>query len=157
MSEKWRGHPVAPLFEALESMIKRAWCRETASPGDQAAWSEGNPAIGQCAITTAYLYLEFKKRLGGFNPNLKIMRGVTDEFGSHYWLRLADGTDVDLTRCQFPEGTPIHSEEERSIEYLLNSEGAKNARTRERMDLLKTRIDTMRSDLAKSMDSLGLR
>jgi len=41
-----------------------------------------------------------------------------------------------MTRCQFPAGTVVPEGETRTIEYLLESERAKSARTKERAALL---------------------
>jgi hypothetical protein len=117
------------LVTAIQIAVGLSWCEETASPGDAPEWSEDNPAKGQCAVTA----LLIQEILGG-----DLMRCVVDGFGSHYFNRLPDGTIVDLTRRQFPEGTVVPDGEPRDREYVLDSEPARNAQTPERYDLLRT-------------------
>ena len=146
MSHDWRNHPKYGLMlEFIELGIKRGWCRETASPSVQSEWSPENPSLGQCAVTTALLHDYLKHE---FEIDAEILRGEVTEtiggpvnFGSHYWIRLPDGTEVDMTLTQFPEGTIIPKGELRTLDYLLDSDRAKTARTRERMDLLSEKLD----------------
>lgn len=153
MSEAWRAQPYAPYFETIETMLRRVWCRETASPGCQEAWTPENPAFGQCAVTTASLY----HSLGGPRiEGLRIMRAEVEGFGSHYWLRLPDGVDVDITACQFPDGTVIPEGEERTIEYVLDSDRAKSARTRERMELFDEIAAMVAHEAERAMRRLGI-
>ena len=153
MNEVWRKQPYAPYFETIEIMLRRIWCRETASPNCQKSWTPENPAYGQCAVTAASMY----HGLGGpAVEGLRIMRAEVEGFGSHYWIRLPDGIDVDLTACQFPEGTVIPEGEERTVEYLLDSERAKSARTRERMELLDEIGETIVCETLEAMQRLGL-
>lgn len=154
MSEAWKERPYALIFEMLEVMLKRAWCRETAGPGDRGRWTPERPSIGQCAVTTASIYLHMTEN--GPVDGLKILRAAVDGFGSHYWLRLPDGTDLDLTRDQFPEGTVIPEGEERTIEYLLDSERAVAAATRARTELLDERIEDVMERAEREAKRLGL-
>lgn len=98
-SESWRG-----LLNELEA----AWCRETSA--DPTHWDPWNPAWGQCAVTA----LVVQDRFGG-----DLLR-ATVAGTSHYWNRLPDGTEVDLTRHQFDvlETDPIGVVRER--EYVLS-------------------------------------
>jgi len=82
-----------PTMEELRCALINSWCKETAHKNGQAKWKPNNPALGQCAVTALV---------------------VQDYFGgdivycmhkSHYWNRLPDGTEIDLTRSQFAEGT----------------------------------------------------
>lgn len=118
------------MVTAVKMAVGMSWCWETASPGDAPEWSEENPAKGQCAVTA----LLVQEVLGG-----DLMRCVVEGFGSHYFNRLPDGTIVDLTRKQFPEGTVVPDGEPRDREYVLESEPARNAETPERYELLRTR------------------
>lgn len=139
MREAWRDHPLVGLdLELMEVFLRRCWCRATASPGDRDAWSEENPSKGQCAATVAMLW---KSLMEDDGLEAEILRAEVEGFGSHYWLRLPDGTEIDLTRGQFPEGTVIPEGEQRSIEALLDSERAKSARTRERAELLERLVE----------------
>ncbi len=121
------------LEEALQKTLPRfraAWCPDTASPGDMKRWTPNNPTVGQCAVTA----LLVQDLFGG-----KLLRSVVEGFGSHYYNLLPSGETLDLTHDQFPEGTVVPGGEERDREYVLDSPGAINARTRERYELLKER------------------
>jgi len=119
------------LLKILEPLLAVAWCRETASPGCADAWSGGNPALGQCAVTA----LLVQELLGG-----ELLRSIVDGHGSHYFNRLPSGRDLDLTRGQFPEGTAVPPGEPVDRERVLRSDRAVQARTEQRYELLKTRL-----------------
>lgn len=154
MDDAWKKQPYSVFFRVIKAALKPAWSRETASPGCQAAWSEDNPTYGQCAVTTAFLYLGLTET--GPVEGLRIMRAEVEGFGSHYWLQLPDGVDIDLTRKQFPDGTVIPPGEERTIEYLLDSPRAVLAKTRERMDLLEQRADTAFDRSGETLLAMGI-
>lgn len=92
----------------LEAVLKQAWGRETSADPD--AWSEDNPAWGQCAVT-ALLVQDF---FGG-----EIRRGEVGAI-SHYWNVLPGGDEIDLTRHQFPADVKIVNVEPRTRDYLLS-------------------------------------
>ena len=75
---------LAGLCNALHG----AWCAETAL----GAWSPYCPNLNQCAVTA----LAVQDYFGG-----ELLRCETTDGGSHYWNRLPDGTEVDLTARQF--------------------------------------------------------
>jgi len=124
----------------LEVLLKFAWCRETASPGDAAEWSEDNPAKGQCAVTA----LVVQRVLGG-----TLLRSVVEGFGSHYSNLLPSGRKVCLTHMQFPEGTVIPPGEPRDLDYVLGSPGAVSAKTLERFELLMDRCSALLRNLTR--------
>jgi hypothetical protein len=72
--------------------VRAAWAASTSV--DPAGWDSRNPAWGQCAVTALVLQDEF----GG-----ELLRGLVNGV-SHYFNRLPDGTDIDLTREQFGSG-----------------------------------------------------
>lgn len=80
----------------LERALARAWDSETCAPEDRASWTAENPSRGQC-ITTAVVVHDF---VGG-----ELVRGEVQidgvQIDYHWWNRLPDGTEVDLTRSQF--------------------------------------------------------
>ncbi len=92
----------------LRPVVRDAWGPDTCDPVDLADWRPDNPARGQCGVTA----LVVQDLLGG-----DLMLGEVYENGSrrgcHYWNRLPDGTEVDLTRDQFgpaetlTAGTPV--------------------------------------------------
>lgn len=91
------GMPVAWLHEA----IRDSWSADTSSdPG----WSAGNPALGQCAVTSLLL----QAALGGELAWARAVPPGGDPV-SHYWNLLPGGIEEDRTRCQFPEGTQVPS------------------------------------------------
>lgn len=106
---------------ALDLALRLAWCAETSS---DPTWSAKNPALGQCAVTA----LVVQDRLGG-----DLLRTTVDGV-SHYFNRLPDGTELDLTRDQFPEWAPTEVEP-RSREYVLSFPA-----TAARYDLLRERL-----------------
>lgn len=84
------------MIGELERALTQAWDAETCAPEDRAGWTTENPARGQC-ITTVVVIHDF---LGG-----ELVRGEVQVDGVridyHWWNRLSDGTEVDLTRGQF--------------------------------------------------------
>lgn len=130
----------------LEPLILLSWCRATAFPGCQAAWSDKNPAWGQGAVT-ALLVHDF---IGGVIYRSRLV----EPFGSHYFNKLRYNW-FDLTRGQFPEGTLIPPGEPVELDYILNSERAKSAQTRERFGLLKERF--VRAMFIRFVDDAHLR
>lgn len=121
--------PDLPYF-CIAPIIREAWCRETASPGCVEQWSEDNPSFGQCAVTA----LLIQEIYGGV-----LLRTYVEGFGSHYYNRFPHGTEVDLTRDQFPEGTIVPPGEPRSMDRTCFSEPAVKACTMPRYRLLKSR------------------
>lgn len=127
---KLEGEDPSLPMRCFEQIVREAWCRETASPGCAEGWSEDNPAFGQCAVTA----LLVQEIYGGF-----LLRTHVEGFGSHYYNRLPYGTEVDLTRDQFPEGTVVPAGEPRGRNYTCFSEPAAKACTMPRYKLLKSR------------------
>ena len=100
----------------LKQLLIQSWDLETCSPGLRDKWNEGNPSLGQCAIT-ALIVNDF---FGG-----KIMRCMASS-GSHYY-NIIDDELVDLTVEQFLGEIPQYENgEERTREYLLSNEDTKN-------------------------------
>jgi hypothetical protein len=101
--------------EDLRSYLRDVWRADTSlTPND---WSASNPAVGQCAVTALIVQDYF----GG-----ELLRGCT-EGGTHYWNRLPNGQEIDLTAEQFDAEPAISGVELRSREYVL-SYPATNAR-----------------------------
>jgi hypothetical protein len=87
------------LPEQLAAAIRAAWALDTCDPVDADDWSAGNPSRGQCGATA----LTINDLLGGDLLIAEVTRGDGSRQGVHYWNRLPDGTDVDLTREQFAD------------------------------------------------------
>ena len=82
--------------EALRSVIRAAWGSDTCYPNFSDDWGPDNPGRGQCGMTA----LVVQDILGGDLMLAEVhIDGVKDS--NHYWNRLPDGTEVDLTAGQF--------------------------------------------------------
>jgi hypothetical protein len=81
----------------IEAAVRAAWCRETCDESDLADWSPDNPARGQCGVTALTLH----DLLGGDLLFAEVLLPDGSRQGFHYWNRLPDGSEVDLTREQF--------------------------------------------------------
>jgi ADP-ribose pyrophosphatase YjhB (NUDIX family) len=88
---------------SLERAVRAAWCLWTSDPVDQPGWTEANPASGQCASTA----LVVQDRLGGELLIADVHEADGTRQGVHYWNRLPDGTELDLTRGQFRGGEHV--------------------------------------------------
>jgi hypothetical protein len=60
--------------------------------------SAANPARGQCGTTA----LTINDLLGGELLVAEVLHADGSRQGVHWWNRLPDGTEIDLTREQFP-------------------------------------------------------
>lgn len=80
----------------LEHLVRAAWGPDTCDPHALAKWCPENAARGQCGATA----LVVQDLLGGH-----LVLGEVHEDGVrqgwHYWNRLPDGVEIDLTREQF--------------------------------------------------------
>lgn len=92
----------------LQRVLREAWASDTTS--DPRGWTPTNPAWGQCAVTA----LIVQDLLGG-----ELLRAPLED-GSHYWNRLPDGTELDLTREQFGRAYVPMAVERRSRDYVLS-------------------------------------
>src|SRR6185436_2099938 len=72
-------------------------------PVDLADWSPENPARGQCGVTA----LVVQEHLGGDLLLADVANADGSRQGVHYFNRLPDGTEVDLTREQFLDGEVV--------------------------------------------------
>jgi hypothetical protein len=89
-------HDPAAVIEQLRPALRRAWGPQTCAPEDRELWTADNPARGQC-ITTVLVVHDF---VGGQLVRGEVqVDGVQVDF--HWWNRLPDATEVDLTRGQF--------------------------------------------------------
>ncbi|SNS92082.1 hypothetical protein SAMN04488107_4300 [Geodermatophilus saharensis] len=86
-----------PVPEQLTAAVRAAWCRETCDDSDLADWSPANPARGQCGATALVLH----DLLGGDLLLAEVLLPDGSRQGVHWWNRLPDGSEADLTRGQF--------------------------------------------------------
>lgn len=99
----------------LRIKLERAWCMETRSVSCHNTWDPGLPSVGQCVPTALIVQDVF----GGV-----ILRTNACTAFAHYFNRLSDGTEVDLTRDQFPTETTFAAPWEFSRWSMLHSPGA---------------------------------
>ncbi len=114
----------ASLLSALQAVFQECWRRETSYEPEK--WSPENPTHGQCAITA----LVIQDLLGG-----GLLRGRVNG-AEHYWNRLPDSNELDLTRDQFGTAASVTMPETVSREYVLSF--PKTVRRYERLSQLLT-------------------
>jgi hypothetical protein len=100
----------ANFLMALPAVFQECWRRETSY--DPEKWSPENPTHGQCAITA----LVIQDLLGG-----DLLKGKVNG-ADHYWNRLPDSSEFDLTRDQFGAAVSVASPERVSRQYVLSFE-----------------------------------
>ncbi|RBY84230.1 hypothetical protein [Blastococcus sp. TF02A-26] len=81
----------------VTAAVRAAWSRETCDEVDLADWTPGNPARGQCGVTA----LTVQDLLGGDLLLAEVLHPDGSRQGVHWWNRLPDGREVDLTSEQF--------------------------------------------------------
>ncbi len=86
-----------PTLDEVTAAVRAAWCRQTCDDGDLDDRTPGNPARGQCGATALVLHDLF----GGDLLLAEVLRPDGSRQGVHWWNRLPDGREVDLTREQF--------------------------------------------------------
>lgn len=98
----------ANLLRTLPAVLQECWSRETSY--DPEKWTPENPTHGQCAITA----LVIQDLLGGDLLRAKV------NGAEHYWNRLPDSSEFDLTRDQFGDAASVTTPEKVSREYVLS-------------------------------------
>jgi hypothetical protein len=82
--------------DALRTHFLAAWGSDTCYPDMSDEWTPENPSRDQCGMTA----LVVQDILGGDLIIAEVhVEGV--QIGHHYWNRLPDGSEVDLTADQF--------------------------------------------------------
>ena len=91
-----------PSLAAVTAAVEAGWGPDTCDPHDLPLWHAGNPARGQCGVTALVVH----DLLGG---ELLLAEHDRDgaRYGVHWWNRLPDGTEVDLTRAQLGPGEAV--------------------------------------------------
>ncbi|MGH3713821.1 MAG: YunG family protein [Micromonosporaceae bacterium] len=90
-------------LDEVSAALRAGWGRDTCDPVDLPDWHPGNPSRGQCGLTALIL----RELLGGDLLAADVHFTDGRRQGWHYWNRLPDGTEIDLTREQFTEGEVI--------------------------------------------------
>lgn len=122
-------------LEELRAVMRAAWGPDTRDPAGGEPWRADNPARNQCGVTA----LVVQDLLGGeLILGEVLVEGA--KVGNHYWNRLVDGTEVDLTADQF-----------RPDEVVVNGEVRHRPpdaprRCREQYELLRRRVLTALDD-----------
>ncbi|MFD8571064.1 hypothetical protein [Streptomyces sp. NPDC059639] len=84
------------LLTDIERAVRASWDAETCTPEYRARWTGENPARDQCGVTA----LVVNDLVGG-----DLLRGEVHVDGAwvdyHWWNRLGEGLEIDLTREQF--------------------------------------------------------
>lgn len=83
-------------LEAVILALRESWGPDTCAPEDVADWTPDNPSRGQCATTALVLHDFFG---GSLVMGEVIVDGQRVDF--HWWNRLPDGEQVDITLEQF--------------------------------------------------------
>jgi hypothetical protein len=91
-----RGMTDAPGRDDVERAVRAAFGRDTCDPHDVETWHAANPARGHCGVTA----LVVAELLGGELLLAPAYAGGAER-GIHYWNRLPDGAELDLTADQF--------------------------------------------------------
>lgn len=120
--------PVTAVSE-LSGILGRAWLRATSY--HPAAWTESNPALGQCAVTALVVH----DLLGG-----EILRGMVNG-SDHFWNVVQSVGELDLTQSQFGTIRSVTPGRPISRELLLA-----NPDTRRRYELLSARASDRTSN-----------
>ncbi len=83
-------------------MLRASWGPDTCEPDYADRWLPDNPAREQCGVTA----LVVQDVLGG---DLVLGEVQIDgvRVGAHYWNRLPDGAELDLTAGQFGPGEHV--------------------------------------------------
>jgi hypothetical protein len=92
-----------PSLSLVEQVIRASWSRDSCDPVDLDDWSTENPARGHCGVTA----LVVQEHLGGDLLLADVVHADGSRQGVHYWNRLPDGTEIDLTREQFVDGEVV--------------------------------------------------
>jgi len=129
---------VVVTLAVITNALRVAWSKDTSS---DKGWSSGNPASGQCAVTTCiiqdYLGGEIQHTTATLKDGTKI---------SHYYNNL-NSADIDVTKQQFPEGTTFAEPDQKigsfrtTREYCLSFPD-----TFKRYELLKSRVTYLIKD-----------
>jgi hypothetical protein len=96
---------VTPSRAEVERAVRAGWTAASCDPVDLAGWSEASAARGQCGATA----LVVQDLLGGELLVAEVRHADGSRQGVHYWNRLEDGEELDLTREQFTDGEVVQA------------------------------------------------
>ncbi|WP_449474835.1 YunG family protein [Streptomyces abikoensis] len=116
------------LLTDIERAVRSSWSADTTTPEYRPQWSPENPARDQCGVTALVL----NDLLGGDLVRGEVrVGGVRTDF--HWWNRLGEGVEIDLTREQFRP-------EEVVTGGVVISRPPEIKRLREEYELLRARV-----------------
>jgi len=121
----------SPALIKLRKQLELVWDEQTSQGG----YTSEHPSVGQCVPTS----LLVQELFGG-----ELLRVINKDI-SHYFNRLPDGTEVDLTRDQFPIWDP-EPFVIRNREYLAKSESSMK-----RYNILRSRLGIGNEDTEKAI------
>ncbi len=114
----------------IQAALRHSWGPDTCDPVDLDDWRPDNPARGQCGVTA----LVIADLLGGDLLVGKVFTRDGTLQGYHWWNRLPDGTELDLTREQFRDGETI------TAGTFVPRPNRSPTRCREQYELLRRRV-----------------
>ena len=103
-------------LDRLADVFKR--CADEKTSADPAGWAVTNPMWGHCAVVASIVEEVF----GGEILRASLEGTPFAHMRSHYWNRLPDGREVDLTESQFGGNRPALVGVPRSREEILDWE-----------------------------------
>ncbi|TDT15433.1 hypothetical protein BDK89_1003 [Ilumatobacter fluminis] len=119
-------------LDRVVAAIVASWSNESsASPDD---WSLGNPAKGQCEVSSFVAW----ELLGGELVLGHVYAG-TDFQEYHYWNRI-DGADLDLTRRQFVNGETITEVDTLTSAFIEANRADMRPELAQRIDVLRVSV-----------------
>jgi hypothetical protein len=88
----------------IDQALRASWAADTCSPDDiaRSGWQPSNPAWGHCDITALVVNDIF-----GGDLMLGEVRLGEEQHNFHWWNRLPNGIELDLTHEQFLLGQTI--------------------------------------------------
>ncbi len=143
LSDPYISEQEIALKEYLELLLA-ACSKETSA--DQAGWTQENPLHGHCAVVAILVQENFGGEI--FRASLLGVKGY-EQMQSHYWNRLKNGSEVDLTAGQFrgndrdlvPEGKSWKMDGQTKKEVPITRESLLSYEpTRRRYEILKKRV-----------------
>jgi hypothetical protein len=91
--------------EMIAAAFRRHWSLDTCDTHDTNDWHPGNPSRGQCGVSA----LIIQEILGGDLLVADVLFPSGEPQGVHYWNRLPNGVEWDLTREQFLDGEAVQA------------------------------------------------
>jgi hypothetical protein len=122
--------------ELLRPVLRAAWGADTCDPHDLDQWRPDNPARGQCGVTALVVQDVF----GGDLLLGDVLVGGR-KVGHHYWNRLPNDFEVDLTADQF------HPDEVVTAGEVFERPPGPPRRCRGQYELLRERVLSRLADL----------